>query len=90
MISPLRTALKIIAGFVLLAAGFVLSLPGVPGPGIVVILLGLWLLSDHFDSARKLLVWAEERLHRLKKKQAAPRGGAGEAGDRRRGETEII
>ena len=48
--------MRLIAGFALLIIGGVLALPGVPGPGIPIILLGLLLLSDHFAWARRALV----------------------------------
>ena len=65
MMSRMRTILRLTAGFGLLIAGCVLALPGVPGPGIVLILLGLVLLSDHFAWARKALVWTKEKVARL-------------------------
>jgi len=54
-------ALRILAGFALLIVGGVLSLPGVPGPGIAIILLGLWILSDHFTWAKRAIAWVKER-----------------------------
>ncbi|MBM3860155.1 MAG: hypothetical protein FJ395_10950 [Verrucomicrobia bacterium] len=48
---------RISAGVVLLIAGLVLTVPGVPGPGLVVVFIGLSILAVDF-------VWA----HRLKKK----------------------
>jgi uncharacterized protein (TIGR02611 family) len=48
---------RITAGVVLLIAGLVLIVPGVPGPGLLVIFLGLSILAVDF-------VWA----HRLKTK----------------------
>jgi uncharacterized protein (TIGR02611 family) len=69
MLSKLRSGLKVIAGFLLLIVGGILSLPGVPGPGIVIIIFGLWLLSDHFDWAKRALAWAREKLDRLKQKR---------------------
>jgi drug/metabolite transporter (DMT)-like permease len=55
----MRKRLRIVCGFLLLFTGAVLALPGVPGPGIVFILLGLLILSDHF-------VWANKLLQRVK------------------------
>jgi hypothetical protein len=55
--------LRLCAGFLVLAAGIVLSLPLVPGPGIPLILFGLLLLSDHFVWARKTLEWARKKWH---------------------------
>ncbi|MCA1818421.1 MAG: hypothetical protein LC746_18945 [Acidobacteria bacterium] len=43
---------KNVLGLALVAAGVVLSLPGVPGPGLVTILLGVMLLD--FPGKRKL------------------------------------
>ncbi len=57
--------LKILGGFVLLLIGGILALPGVPGPGIAVILLGLWVLSDHFTWARRALAWLKEKTGRI-------------------------
>jgi hypothetical protein len=38
-----------------------MALPGVPGPGIAVMILGLAILSDHFHWARRLLDWAKRK-----------------------------
>ena len=48
---------RITAGVVLIGIGIFLSIPGIPGPGLLVIFLGLSILAVDF-------VWA----HRLKKK----------------------
>ncbi|MDQ3644383.1 MAG: PGPGW domain-containing protein [Actinomycetota bacterium] len=45
----------VVAGVVLVLAGIVLSGPGVPGPGFVVILIGLSFLALEFDRAERLL-----------------------------------
>jgi hypothetical protein len=50
---------RIIFGIALLVLGLVLSLPGIPGPGIVFIVLGFGILSHHFH-------WAEKIHRRLK------------------------
>ncbi len=42
-------------GFVLVLAGIVLSGPGVPGPGFLVILIGLGFLALEFEWAERLL-----------------------------------
>lgn len=59
--TPLRKILRISLGFALLAVGLILSIPLVPGPGIVVIILGLVILSSHFSWARRLLEWAKRK-----------------------------
>ena len=53
-------ACRIVGGIVVILVGLFLSLPGIPGPGIVVIVLGLGILSSEFD-------WAERLYTRLKK-----------------------
>jgi hypothetical protein len=50
------------AGGWLVLGGFLLSLPGVPGPGLLVVAIGLALLALEFDRAERLL---ERILHRL-------------------------
>jgi Flp pilus assembly protein TadB len=44
-----------IAGGLLVIAGLLLSLPGVPGPGLLVAAVGLFLLALEFDRAERLL-----------------------------------
>jgi uncharacterized protein (TIGR02611 family) len=63
----MRKLLRISFGFLLLAVGLVLSIPGVPGPGIVVIILGLVILSDHFHWARRMLDWAKRKTEKVRK-----------------------
>jgi hypothetical protein len=60
-----RSVLKVLCGFALLLAGAVLALPGVPGPGIALLLVGLWLLSDHFTWAKRAFGWIKERAKRF-------------------------
>ena len=68
-----RTAV-VIAGFVIVLVGIVLSGPGVPGPGIAVILVGLSILALEFDRAERLLergiLWADRAAERA---ENAPR-----------------
>ncbi len=45
---------RIVLGALLLVVGLVLALPGVPGPGLVVMFVGLTLLSHEFHWARRL------------------------------------
>jgi hypothetical protein len=64
MTSLLKKGLRLASGFGLLIVGTVLAIPGVPGPGIPLILLGLWILSGQFVWARKALDWAREKFAR--------------------------
>ena len=49
--------IRIVGGIVVLTAGLILAIPGVPGPGLLFIFIGLSILAIDF-------VWA----HRLKTK----------------------
>lgn len=49
-----------VVGIALVMVGIFLSLPGIPGPGIVVVILGLGLLSSEFH-------WADRLYSRIKK-----------------------
>src|SRR3954452_18214190 len=48
-------AAVVVGGVLLVLAGIVLSGPGIPGPGFLVILLGLSFLALEFDGAERLL-----------------------------------
>jgi uncharacterized protein (TIGR02611 family) len=51
-------AAVVVAGVLIVCIGVVLTLPGVPGPGIVTIILGVGFLALEFD-------WAERWLERV-------------------------
>lgn len=60
-----------IAGVLLILGGLFLTLPGVPGPGLVVIAIGLAMLALEFERAERLL---ERMLDRLEDaREANPR-----------------
>jgi hypothetical protein len=68
----LHRAAVVVFGVFLVLAGLVLSGPGVPGPGFLVVLIGLSFLALEFDRAERLLerviLWADEwgdRIERL-------------------------
>ena len=65
----------VILGGLLVLLGIFMSGPGVPGPGIVVILLGLSFLALEFDRAERLLekaiIWADNAKDRAE--AASPR-----------------
>jgi uncharacterized protein (TIGR02611 family) len=60
---PIHRAGVVLLGLLAVLVGIVLSAPGVPGPGIAVILVGLGLLALEFDRAERLLeraiIWAD-------------------------------
>lgn len=55
-----RRACRVVGGIALVVVGVFLSLPGIPGPGIVMVILGLGLLSSEFH-------WADRLYGRVKK-----------------------
>lgn len=57
-------------GILLCIAGLILALPGVPGPGILVIIAGLALLAREYDWADDLLDWTKDRFEDAKRKVA--------------------
>lgn len=57
---------RVVVGLVLLAVGIVLALPLVPGPGIVVMAIGVGLLSHEFEWARRLRSWVQGEVDRLR------------------------
>ena len=65
----------VVAGVVMVLAGIVMSGPGIPGPGVLVILFGLSFLALEFDRAERLLgkaiVWADTAAQRAE--NASPR-----------------
>jgi len=66
MVEFLRThkTLGVVCGFLLASAGLILAVPGIPGPGILLVLLGLVILSDHFSWAKRLLTWVRQKSNR--------------------------
>jgi uncharacterized protein (TIGR02611 family) len=64
-------AAVVVFGVLLVLAGIVLSGPGVPGPGILVILIGLSFLALEFDRAEKLLekaiIWGDNAKDRAER-----------------------
>ena len=56
---------RIIVGVILVLVGIVLSLPLVPGPGLLVVFLGLSVLSGEFEWARRLRERMRDALRRV-------------------------
>lgn len=77
-------AAVVLLGFLIVLAGIVMSGPGVPGPGIAVILIGLGFLALEFDRAERLLeravIWADQAKNRAEQTSAKQRLLAGVAG----------
>jgi uncharacterized protein (TIGR02611 family) len=74
----------VIVGVLIVLAGGALSAPGVPGPGIAVILIGLGFLALEFDWAERLLeraiIWADRAKERAEETSPRQRILAGIAG----------
>lgn len=74
---PVHRAGVVALGFLIVLVGIVLSGPGVPGPGIAVILVGLGLLALEFDRAERLLeraiIWADMAAIRAEQTSTAQR-----------------
>ena len=61
--SPVRKALLIGGGLLFMAAGFVLLF--IPGPGLVVLFVGAFLIAQQSLLAARALDWSELRLRKL-------------------------
>ena len=74
-------AAVVVAGVLIVCAGVVMSGPGVPGPGIVTILVGLGFLALEFDRAERLLeraiIWGDKAADRAEQTTAKQRVIAG-------------
>lgn len=64
----LRRIVRITVGFGMLIAGLILSLPGIPGPGLLIALGGLVILSEHFHWARRAVSWLKRRAAQARQK----------------------
>jgi uncharacterized protein (TIGR02611 family) len=71
----------VMLGGLLVLAGIVRSGPGVPGPGIATIIVGLAFLALEFDRAERLLervvVWGERTAERAERTTPRQRAAAG-------------
>ena len=73
----------VILGVLVVLAGIVMSGPGVPGPGIVTILLGLGFLALEFDWAERwmerVIIWGDRAADRAEQTTTRQRVIAGVA-----------
>ena len=58
-------ATRIVIGIVLIVLGAVLSLPLVPGPGLLLVFGGLTVLSSEFEWARRWRTYLHSQFKRL-------------------------
>lgn len=61
-------AIVAVLGVVVVLAGLLLSLPGVPGPGLVLVAVGLAILALEFDPAERLLERVLDRAESAREK----------------------
>lgn len=57
-----------VLGVLLVIAGLILSLPLVPGPGILVLVIGLAVLGSEYDWASDAMHWAKDYYQRTRKR----------------------
>jgi uncharacterized protein (TIGR02611 family) len=73
----------VLAGVLIVLAGIVMTGPGVPGPGIVTIILGLGFLALEFDWAERwlerVIIWGDRAAERAEQTTTAQRVAAGAA-----------
>jgi uncharacterized protein (TIGR02611 family) len=71
----------VLLGVLIVCVGIVLSAPGVPGPGIVTILIGLGFLALEFDRAERLIekviIWGDHAAERAEQTSTKQRVAAG-------------
>jgi uncharacterized protein (TIGR02611 family) len=71
----------VLAGILIVIAGIVMSGPGVPGPGIVTIIVGLGFLALEFDWAErwleKVIIWGDRTAERAEQTTTKQRVAAG-------------
>ncbi|NOT53759.1 MAG: hypothetical protein HOP18_04060 [Deltaproteobacteria bacterium] len=62
--------LRIMTGFILLIAGLILSIPLVPGPGFLLVILALGVLSFDFQWAERIRLYLHNKWHELRNRQS--------------------
>ena len=71
----------VVAGVLIVCVGIVLTLPGVPGPGIVTIIIGVGFLALEFDRAERwlerVIIWGDRTAERAEQTTTKQRVLAG-------------
>ena len=71
----------VVAGVLIVCLGIVLTLPGVPGPGIVTIIFGVGFLALEFDRAERwlerVIIWGDRTAERAEQTTTKQRVLAG-------------
>lgn len=63
-------ATRIVIGIILIVLGGVLSLPFVPGPGLLLVFGGLTVLSSEFEWARRWKAYLHSQFTRLTRRDS--------------------
>jgi len=63
-----RGYFRVAVGFLVLIVGLILAIPGVPGPGIPLIVFGLILLSARYAWAKRMLDWGMRKWSQFRPK----------------------
>lgn len=69
-----RVVVGILGGLVT-GAGIALSLPGIPGPGLLIVLGGLTILSWEFPWAKRLLLKVRNKIRQIRERRRDRRRG---------------
>ena len=62
---------RVVVGTLFVVVGIVLALPLVPGPGLLLVFVGLTVLSEEFEWARQLRAWVRQHIGRLRRRDHA-------------------
>jgi uncharacterized protein (TIGR02611 family) len=65
LIHHTKRVLRITSGILLLVAGLVLMIPGIPGPGFLLIFLGLSILAVDYVWAHRLNTYLKGKVGKL-------------------------
>ncbi|MDX1983995.1 MAG: PGPGW domain-containing protein [Bryobacteraceae bacterium] len=68
----MKKIVRITIGFILIPVGLVLSIPGIPGPGLAIAFVGLVMLADYFEWARRMVAWTKAKFHKILHRDKAP------------------
>ena len=60
-----KRVLRITGGILLLVAGLILMIPGIPGPGFLLILLGLSILAVDYVWAHRLNTYLKSKAEKV-------------------------
>ena len=63
-----KRIVRIIGGIVVVLAGLILAIPGVPGPGLLVVFIGLSILAVDFVWAHRVKTKIEDQTSKVMRK----------------------